>query len=201
MKKTGIESLSAAILLIVIVLISVTSCQDTKNNEKSVLKYGIGQPLNYKELLEQYQEEWNLNKTEAMGDLADIGLLEQNNRDAKYKLLWLQLPKTEENTEGGYVQFFCRMSQGKAIDEILGIAVGMKEDVERYYSGKIKVWWREDNKIEFVCNGDFGKVSGGKPERLQKVGIKVNGEKELSIYDYKLSETKDYCYSHQTIEF
>ena len=200
MKKIGVKGISTAILLIVIVLIIVACCQTTKNNEKTVLEFGSGRQMSYKELLRKYERDWNLNKTEAMSDLAEIGLLEQD-RDAKYKLLWVQLPKTKENISGGYIQFLCQMSQGEGIDELLGMTVGIKEDVEQYYNGKIKVWWREDNKIEFVCNGNFGKVSDGKPERLQRLGIKVNGEKELSIYDNKLSETKDYCYSHQTIEF
>ena len=201
MKK--ILGFGIVVFLVFMAAILTTNYWNTNNTEKDVLKYETSLPMTYKKLLNEYQESWNLSKGEAMGELESIGLSDQDNR-GKYKILWVQLPKTEENICGGYIQFLCQTSQEKQeemINEVLGMAFGLKEDERLVYNGKIKIWWRDNDRLEFVCNGEFGAAKRDEPRRLQSLLIKANEEKELSIYGDQLSEPKYYCYSHQIIKF
>ena len=160
MKK--ILGFGIVVFLVFMAAILTTNYWNTNNTEKDVLKYETSLPMTYKKLLNEYQESWNLSKGEAMGELESIGLSDQDNR-GKYKILWVQLPKTEENICGGYIQFLCQTSQEKQeemINEVLGMAFGLKEDERLFYNGKIKIWWRDNDRLEFVCNGEFGAAKG-----------------------------------------
>ena len=48
-----------------------------------------------------------------------------------------------------------------------------------FYNGKIKIWWRDNDRLEFVCNGEFGAAKRDEPRRLQSLLIKANEEKRV----------------------
>ena len=148
------------ICLSLILILSMTICSSYADAGESS-EYKKSEILTYEELVRYHAEKKGLSEQEAISDLAQKGIVEQNGNSratgTRYQI-FTQSVKVNASYKPE-IDFYCEVSYWNSYWGIVGI---YNVELNRTYNGMtkrfdgtVKYWLRSAYQIEWVINGDF----------------------------------------------
>lgn len=195
--------------VIFVMVISVSFGCDNKPKENiNQSEPGTSEELNYEGLVQYYAEQHGVSAKEAKMAINRMRILEKESdetEEIKYRVL--TIPLSAECQYEPILELYVETSSGVddwKISRIKGSSfVGEINDDSWQFAGNVAFWLREDRRVEYTVNGDFGKNSIAKAHPI--ITIDADGKEGQISYQFEedKGELKNsaYCDQHDWITF
>ncbi len=166
----------------------------------------VSNAMSFSEMVERYAENAGITYQEALDEFPNVAApCATSTYDIYYRVFSITL--NVDTSYKPHLEIFCQTSEGghfRNIDSIYDVQlVRSYGGTSKQFDGKVNVWLRNHNKIEYVVNGDF--YNNGTTSITAGLGGTINvgesGSVTFSVTGGFTGSHYKYFYKHDTVTY